>query len=685
VDARGHTLLPQALRDGIAVQTAATSADCLDWAYHQRPELVVVDSSLANTFPDLLTVVARLMRTTPVPVVVLVDDDTPENIDDLLTVGAVDVMVKPVHWRLLRARLVRMVTDQATRARAEASAADQRAMVDALRSTAAALLDTLDLDTVLDRILLAVQRVVPAEAAHVLLLDDDTGLARIARSYGKFSQPPIWDEVKAYRLDIGQIRNLREIRLTGRALSIADTHQYNGWVNFPIAAWVRSHVAAPIRVAGATLGFLTLESSTPATFTPADADQLQALADQAGVALRNVRLYEQIKRQTIELEERIKIRTLELQREREQLRAILDAMTEGVAYVELRDPKAPVIRYINPALTQITGWTFNELQRVGLEIFRAVDLDHAAFRTQRLHVFAQLSETGLYRHEDRFTRKNGSVYDAALITSRINDIRGRLIGAVLVLRDISQQKALEAQKSRFVSHASHELRTPLTNLKTRLYLIRKQPDQLFHHLRVMEDVTDRMKRLVEDLLDMTRFERGGININPRQLLLQDLLYDTVSVQQPEAERRGLILRTEIEGPPLLIHADPERLIQVVTNLLTNAINYTPSGGRITVRAFSGPTSADLASLGKALVQVEDTGVGIAPEHLGQIFQPFYRIMTQIRGTGLGLSIAREIIHLHGGTLTVESEVGQGSRFTFTLPLLPASVDADRPVEQGGRG
>lgn len=658
-------------RDGFRITTTHIVADCLAIAHQSPPDLVLLDDTLTDG-DSLLGVLARLSRHGTFPVVVLTARDEPEMIDALLMVGAADIMTRPLHWKLLQARMARMVSDQSIRARAEAAAADQRALVDALRSTAAAMLDSLDLDTVLDAILHAVQRVVPSEAAHVILIEPDGGFGQITRSHGQLAQPAYWNEVQTYRLNIDDIRNLREMRISGQAFAIMDTQTYPGWVNFPIARWIRSHVAAPIRVSGVVMGFLTLESSTPGTFTSEDAAQLQILADQAGIALRNVHLYDEVKRQAAELEERVQIRTLELQRQREQLRAILDAMTEGVAYIDLRDTDAPAIGYINPAFTQISGWTLREIERIGLQVFRPKDADDASFEAQQRQMYTQLRESGLAQYETLMTHKNGEAYDAAGVLSRINDVRGRMVGAVLVLRDVSQQKQLEMQKARFVSHASHELRTPLTNLKTRLYLIRKQPDQMFQHLRVMEDVTDRMKRLVEDLLDMTRFERGGINISRRITRLQDLLYDSVMVQQPEAERKGLMLRHEITAVPIHLDVDPERLVQVITNLLTNAINYTPAGGTITVRAIAQPMSPGGAgsrrSPAMALVQVEDDGVGIAPEHLANIFQPFYRVMTQVRGTGLGLSIAREIIELHDGQLGVESEVGRGSRFTIALPI-----------------
>ena len=243
-------------------------------------------------------------------------------------------------------------------------------------------------------------------------------------------------------------------------------------------------------------------------------------------------------------------------------------------------------------------------------------------------------------------------------------------GAVTVIRDVSKEKALQQQKERFVAYASHELRTPITNLKTRLYLMRRQPERMEGHMRVLEHVTDRMKRLVEDLLDVSRFERGVIKLDFQNVLLQDLIRTLVQVQQPEAERKQLQLACALPDTPLYVHADSERLAQVITNLLTNAINYTPTGGKIDVRLNR---ICDVTGA-LAQVEVEDSGIGISEEHLPHIFQPFYRVISQVEGTGLGLSISKEIVELHGGEIEVSSQIGMGSNFRFWLPLIESDQE-----------
>src|SRR5690606_6267134 len=197
--------------------------------------------------------------------------------------------------------------------------------------------------------------------------------------------------------------------------------------------------------------------------------------------------------------------------ERGQLRAIMDAMTEGVAYSEMVNGEYHT-RYVNRALSEMTGYTADEWSAASLTLFRSKGMSDEEIDAELRIAFEELGVKGYWRNDIRLLRKDGSEFDSVIITTRVNGLSSGVTGAVRVIRDISREKALQQQKERFVAHASHELRTPITNLKTRLYLMRRQPDRVEEHMRVLEQVTDRMKRLVEDLLDISRFERGVIKL-----------------------------------------------------------------------------------------------------------------------------------------------------------------------------
>ena len=222
---------------------------------------------------------------------------------------------------------------------------------------------------------------------------------------------------------------------------------------------------------------------------------------------------------------------------------------------------------------------------------------------------------------------------------------------------------LQAQKDVFFARASHELRTPLTNIITRVYLLEKQPQQLEAHLRVLKLVSTYMRDLINEILEISRIQRGSITLNRTRLELQTVVRDVIDIQLPEAEKATLTLRAELVDPPITVSADYKRLTQILTNLVTNAIHYTPANGEIVV-------SVEATDDQQARISVRDNGVGIALEHLPHLFEPFFRAREDISfGTGLGLMIVRELVKLHGGEITVDSTVGQGSTFTVLLPLL----------------
>lgn len=534
------------------------------------------------------------------------------------------------------------------------------ALAEALRNTAAALSELNDQDEMLDRILEQVSLTLPNDAANIMLIED--GIARIERARGYLNGKQ--SALERIRMDVHKTPALRWMIENNRALSIANTDHYDGWVDFDVGgSWQKSYAAAPIRVGNKVIGFLNIDSNKPNRFNESDAENLQVFADQAAVAIRSGALIEHVRYQA-NLEQHAYQRGTVVEYERSQMRAIIDAMTEGVAYTEYIDDEYHT-RYINHALEVISGYSADDWNRYSLNLLRPKGMTDEAFERMLNGAGAELNSKGYWRHDVKLCRQDGTEYDAMTITSRVESKDPDMVSLVTVVRDVSKEKLLQQQKEHFVSYASHELRTPITNLKTRLYLLRNQPERLDEHLVVLEYVTDRMKRLVEDLLDISRFERGVIKLNFRDIVLQDVISNLVRVQTPEADSKRLQLRCELPDTPIRVDADPERLAQVITNLVTNAINYTPTGGRITLRlSHFHDVTGDLA-----LVEIEDTGVGISEEHLPHIFQPFYRIASEVEGSGLGLSISKEIIELHGGEIDVTSEYGVGTTFCFWLPML----------------
>jgi two-component system phosphate regulon sensor histidine kinase PhoR len=545
------------------------------------------------------------------------------------------------------------VRDVTQRKMAEQSEREQRALAEALRDTAAALNATLDLDELFGRILVQVERVVPSDTANIMLIED--GVARVVRCRG-YAERGIEDDILGLRFIVDQMPNMRYMIDSGLPFVEPDVDQYEGWVITSGTAWIRSHVAAPILINGKVIGFLNLDSARVNQFVDLDAERLKAFADQAATAFRNAELYEAVRRQTEELERRVAERTAQLVHERAQLRTILDSMNEGVIYDEQFQ-----VRYINRALTELVGYTILDWQGY-LEKLWSQEVPEAELRRTMDSLYDSITAGQEWTGEMRLRGKEGTEFDAAIMCSPVRNADGELSGAVTVIRDISQEKALQVQKQRFVAFASHELRTPITNLKTRLYLMRRQPGNLDGHLEILDEVTERMKRLVEDLLDTSRFERGVIELQSQMVDMRRLTQSVVRLQEPEAAQKDVSLHLALPDDTIEVYGDSERITQVITNLVVNAINYTQDGGSVTVAVYAASPRDPFVT-----IDVQDTGVGIPAEHLPNIFQPFYRVDKRTSGTGLGLSITHQIVELHGGSISVDSTVGTGSTFHVRLP------------------
>ena len=245
---------------------------------------------------------------------------------------------------------------------------------------------------------------------------------------------------------------------------------------------------------------------------------------------------------------------------------------------------------------------------------------------------------------------------------------GTVAGAVGVFRDITEMKQVEQMKDEFISIAAHELRTPLTAIKGYAELLDRRlrgaegRDRDRQSLGVIRKQADRLAKLVNEMLDVSRIEGGRLQLNREVMNLSALASETINNLRVTSDLHTLTL---MAGPDVTVFADPSRIEQVLINLVSNAITYSPEGGEVAVRVTADGESA--------VVAVRDSGIGIPPDALSQVFSRFYRAegasAMRTGGMGLGLFICREIIERHGGTITAESTVGAGSTFTFTLPLV----------------
>ncbi|MFH1202446.1 MAG: ATP-binding protein [Candidatus Omnitrophota bacterium] len=253
---------------------------------------------------------------------------------------------------------------------------------------------------------------------------------------------------------------------------------------------------------------------------------------------------------------------------------------------------------------------------------------------------------------------------------------GKTVGMVSVLSDITREKELEKMKSNFVAHVSHELRTPIVAMQKSLSLIlgkntgELNPDQE-KFLNIANSNLQRLFRLINNILDMSKIEAHKLDLAPSLFNINEVIQEVGNTLDNWAKEKGLSLELKITPQDITVNADKDRIVQLMTNIIGNAIKFTPSGGSITVEAKQ-LTKTEQGVPGEFVqVEISDTGIGLQQDDLTRVFNKFEQVsQTQqsgIGGTGLGLTICKEIVELHKGHIWVESQINKGSKFIFIIP------------------
>jgi two-component system phosphate regulon sensor histidine kinase PhoR len=244
---------------------------------------------------------------------------------------------------------------------------------------------------------------------------------------------------------------------------------------------------------------------------------------------------------------------------------------------------------------------------------------------------------------------------------------GQSILAIALIEDVTRLRHLETVRRDFVANVSHELRSPIASINLLVETLQnggmEDPAAAAHFLERIQVETQSMARLVEELLELSRLESGRLSLSMEPTAICDVLERVMNRLEPAAREKAIDLRLDVPEALPAVMVDPERIEQVLMNLVHNAIKFTPTEGKVTLRA---------ARQGRGVVvEVVDTGVGVDPAEVTRIFERFYKVdkgRNRAEGTGLGLAIARHLLELHGSQLRVVSEVGRGSRFFFALPI-----------------
>ena len=439
-------------------------------------------------------------------------------------------------------------------------------------------------------------------------------------------------------------------------------------------AGVRHTVTVPLALEGEVFGTIAVSRRGDHPFQEVDLRTLRDLSGVAVLALRNATLLA-----------RAEIAADELRSSEERFRLLVEGVKDYAIF--MLDETGQVTTW-NQGAERIKGYRAQEI--IGRS-FAAFYPPEAVAAGRPAYGLSVAEREGRFEEEGWRMRKDGSRFWASVLITALRDEGGRLRGFAKVTRDITERKRmqdrtaiLERMKSEFLNLASHELRTPVSLILGYLSLFEEGDlGELNAGGRRAVEVLRRQARelnaLVEQMLEAARMQEGNLALHREEIDLRQAAIAAVDwIRGAAGPDHQLILLAPEQ--PLMVSADRRRLMTILHGLLDNAVKYSPQGGEVVCEVSS--------SGGRAQVRIRDHGLGMEPVQLDQLFRPFGRLVTEhtadIDGAGLGLYLARELARLHEGEIAVESNAGEGSAFTLSLPLVPqgAAVGADGAGQTG---
>jgi PAS domain S-box-containing protein len=521
------------------------------------------------------------------------------------------------------------------------------------------LTGSLDLDRVLTLALQLVNDVVHSAHSAILLVDEESGELVIRAALGQADKLPPEGLPGGLLHDEGPAGWVIEHR---EAVVVGDVQEDDRWQELRPSG-DRSALAVPLISAGEVLGAMILTDPRPHVFTGEQLSLVEAAAVQVANATHNASLYALIRRQADKLGVMMREAQVDLAKQQSILQSIADGVLVAEADGTIVMANPPTANILNTPRERLIGKSVNELMGLYGESGHdwVATIEEWARNPQDLE-----EQTSLKNHlemEDKIVL----VHVAPVFAS------DRYFGTISIFRDITKEVEVDRMKSEFVSTVSHELRTPMTSIKGYADLLLMGvagalSEPQLRHLNVIRQNANRLQLLVNDLLDISRIETGKTQLDLQPVAVAQIVSAVSDHLQGRIRHEDKNLAVEIAVSPSLprIHADPEKITRALTNLVDNAFNYTPPGGEITISASASDTFVTIS--------VEDSGIGISQADQKNIFDRFFRAedeeVRKVPGTGLGLAIVSSLVEMHGGELWLESELGHGSTFSFSLPRAP---------------
>lgn len=553
----------------------------------------------------------------------------------------------------------------------------QRDRAETLYRITSELGTTLDLERVLERALRLFADAIGVRHGTIMLLDQETGYLQLRASLEPDREVPREGKRTEFRKGVGLAGWVLQHNQT---VLIADITQDERWVLRPgKEVHFRSALAAPLSLGGDVLGVLTLGHPEVSYFNQDHVQIVTAAGAQVAIAVNNSDLYAYITEQADQLGVMLQTQRAESAKSR----AILESIADGVLVL---DNNGRVL-LLNPAGEEMLGLSAMVLQ--GEHVRHMLGMGEAAAHRELAQALYYELHKKLEGEEEelkptRIRLESGNRVVAVSLSPLLTAIGGAP-GLVAALRDISREAEVERLKNEFISTVSHELRTPMTSIKgfTDLLFLGMAgglTDTQRNFLQIIKSNVDRLTALVNDILDISRIETGRVRLNIEPLDLGRIITQVAASFTAQYQDKGLtLIWNEPEGLPQ-VRGDSARITQVLTNLIANAWQYTPTGGQVTVTL----RPAEKAE-GFLQVDVADNGIGIGPNDLNRIFDRFYRVdspqVQEVGGSGLGLSITKMFVEMLGGMIWVDSEIGVGSTFHFTSSIVSTEMAEEEVQEE----
>ncbi len=540
----------------------------------------------------------------------------------------------------------------------------QRDRSNVLYQIASELVSSLDIDRVLSQALALLQRAVKASKSSVMLLNESRTQLSYQAAIGETEPIPPGGKLAPFSPRTGVVGWVLEHQ---EPVVIADVLKDERW-DPALNGDVRSVIVVPIIGSeDEPLGVIMLQSAETGAFDEHGVRLVEAAAMQTHNALNNAELHRYIREQAERLG--VMLRTQQIEAAKNQ--AILEGIADGVMMADANGR----VTLFNAAAERIFSLPRTQaLGRFQDEILGLYGSSARAWLAQ-IQAWKQNPEScgsdEFMAQQLEIGKRIVSVHLSPVVSPSIE-----FLGVVSVFRDITREVEAERAKNEFVSTVSHELRTPMTSVKGYVDLLLMgavgalEPQQE-NFLKKVQSNADRLTNLVNDLLDISRIETGRFELEREPLSMAERIEEVLEMLLPKVQEKGLALRSVIPESLPKVQADRNRLTQILVNLVGNAYKYTPKG-EICVYAYVRDAMMHVA--------VADTGIGIALANQRRIFERFFReestLTEEVTGTGLGLAITVSLIQLHGGEIFLESELGEGSIFTFTMPLAEGEPTED---------